>query len=60
VWAIFSAIMLLSSSGCGGGGSTSSNLRLSPSGTYQYQVTASSVSGGVQITQLVTLNLIVQ
>jgi hypothetical protein len=60
VWAIFAAIMLLSSSGCGGGSSTSSNLRFSPAGTYQYQVTASSESGGVQITQTVTLNLIVQ
>jgi hypothetical protein len=58
-WAIFSAIMLLSASGCGGS-SVSSNLRFSPAGTYQYQVTASSVSGAVQITQTVTLNLTVQ
>ena len=60
VWAIFAAILLLSSSGCGGGSSVSSNLRFSPAGAYQYQVTASSVSGGVQITQAVTLNLTVQ
>jgi hypothetical protein len=60
VWAIFAAILLLSSSGCGGGSSVASNLRFSPSGAYQYQVTASSVSGGVQITQMVTLNLTVQ
>jgi hypothetical protein len=59
VWAIFSAILLLSASGCGGS-SVSSNLRLSPVGTYQYQVTASSVSGAVQITQTVTLNLTVK
>jgi hypothetical protein len=59
VWAIFSAIMLLSASGCGGS-SVSSNLRLSPAGSYQYQVTASSVSGAVQITQTVTLNLTVK
>jgi hypothetical protein len=60
VWAVFAAILLLSSSGCGGGSSISSDLRFSPSGSYQYQVTASSVSGGVQITQAVTLNLTVQ
>jgi hypothetical protein len=58
-WAIFAAILLLSASGCGGS-SANSNLRLSPAGTYQYQVTASSVSGAVQITQTVTLNLTVQ
>jgi len=58
-WAIFSAIMLLTASGCGGS-SVNSNLRFSPSGSYQYQVTASSVSGVVQITQTVTLNLTVQ
>jgi hypothetical protein len=57
-WAIFAAIMLLSASGCGS--STNSNLRFTPAGTYQYQVTASSVSGAVQITQTVTLNLTVQ
>ena len=59
VWAIFAAILLLSSSGCGGS-SANSNLRFSPTGIYQYQVTASSVSGSVQITQMVTLNLTVQ
>jgi hypothetical protein len=58
-WAIFAAILLLSASGCGGN-SVSSNLRFSPAGSYQYQVTASSVSGAVQITQTVTLNLTVQ
>ncbi len=58
-WAIFSAIMLLSSSGCGGS-TASSNLRFSPPGVYQYQVTASSVSGSTQITQTVTLDLTVQ
>jgi hypothetical protein len=59
-WAIFSAIMLLSASGCGGSSVNSSNLRFTPAGTYQYQLTASSVSGAVQITQTVTLNLTVQ
>ncbi len=58
-WAIFAAILLLSASGCGGS-SVNSNLRFSPAGSYQYQVTASSVSGVVQITQTVTLNLTVQ
>jgi len=52
--------MLLSANGCGGGSSVSSNLRYSPAGSYQYQVTASSVSGSVQITQTVALNLTVQ
>jgi hypothetical protein len=50
---------LLSASGCGGS-SVNSNLRFSPAGSYQYQVSASSVSGAVQITQTVTLNLTVQ
>jgi hypothetical protein len=58
-WAIFSAVMLLTASGCGGN-SVNSNLRFSPAGSYQYQVTASSVSGAVQITQTVTLDLTVQ
>jgi hypothetical protein len=58
-WAIFSAILLLSASGCGGS-STNSNLRFTSAGTYQYQVIANSVSGAVQITQTVTLNLTVQ
>ena len=59
VWAFFAAILLLTSSGCGGK-SVSSDLRFSPAGAYQYQVTASSESGGVQITQTVTLDLTVQ
>jgi hypothetical protein len=58
-WAIFAAIALLSAGGCGGS-SASTNLRFSPAGAYQYQVTASSVSGGSQITQTMTLNLTVQ
>jgi hypothetical protein len=60
VGAIFVAILLIMSSGCGAGSSVTSDLRFSPSGVYQYQVTASSVSGGVQITETVTLNLTVQ
>ena len=54
----FSTLM----SGCGGGSSTTStgdpNARYTPAGTYQFQVAASSTSG-VQVTQLVTLNLTV-
>jgi hypothetical protein len=42
--------------GCGGG--PNPNLRYTPPGTYQYQVTASSTSG-TQITQSVTVTLIV-
>ncbi len=48
---------LLSLSGCGGGGS-SSNINYTPPGNYQYVVTASSTSG-IQVTQTVTLNLVV-
>jgi trimeric autotransporter adhesin len=63
-WACITAIALLSSSGCGGGGATTNNanpnLRYAASGAYQYQVTASSVSGSTQITQTVTLNLTIQ
>jgi Beta-propeller repeat. len=49
--------------GCGSGGNLSinngdPNLRYTPPGTYQYQVTASSTSG-VQLSQTVTLNLTV-
>ncbi len=43
-------------SGCGSGGDP--NIRATPPGTYQYQVTASSTTG-VQLTQSVTLNLTV-
>ncbi len=43
-------------SGCGSGGDP--NIRTTPPGTYQYQVTASSTTG-VQLTQTVTLNLTV-
>jgi hypothetical protein len=43
-------------SGCGSGGDP--NLRVTPPGTYRYQVTASSTTG-VQLTQTVTLNLTV-
>jgi trimeric autotransporter adhesin len=49
--------------GCGSGGSLTvnngdPNLRYTPPGTYQYQVTASSTAG-VQLSQTVTLNLTV-
>ncbi len=47
--------LLLAAQGCGGN-SSDINLRYSPAGSYQYQVTASSTSG-VQITETVTLNL---
>jgi trimeric autotransporter adhesin len=64
VWAFVATIALLSSAGCGGGSTTvnnaNPNLRYAPTGIYQYQVTASSVSGAAQITQTVTLNLTIQ
>jgi hypothetical protein len=49
--------------GCGSGGNLNinngdPNLRYTPPGTYQYQVTASSTSG-IQLSQTVTLNLTV-
>jgi hypothetical protein len=49
--------------GCGSGGNLAvnngdPNLRYTPPGTYQYQVTASSTSG-IQLSQTVTLNLTV-
>jgi hypothetical protein len=55
----FSAFLLLAAfaliaQGCGSGANP--NLRYTPPGTYQYQVTASSTSG-LQITHSVTLNL---
>ena len=59
-WAVFAAIALLSAGGCGGNSVIPSNLRYVPAGVYQYQVTASSVSGGLPITQTVTLNLTVK
>jgi hypothetical protein len=59
-WAMVASVALLSAGGCGGNTITSSNLRFAPAGSYQYQVTASSTSGSVAISQTVTLNLIVQ
>ena len=56
VWAVFATVALLTSSGCGGSGADP-NLRYATPGTYQYQVTASSVGATVQVTQTVTLNL---
>ncbi len=56
----FAAILTLPAlwiSGCGSGG-TDPNLRFTPPGTYQYQVTATATTG-VPLTQTVTLNLIV-
>ncbi|MBB5345841.1 choice-of-anchor D domain-containing protein [Tunturibacter empetritectus] len=55
--AILFAIPTLWISGCGRSG-TDPNLRFTPPGTYQYQVTASSTTG-VQLSQTVILNLIV-
>lgn len=58
-WAIFAAIALLSANGCSGNNVSPTNLRYAPTGTYQYQITASSTSGPA-ITQTVTLNLTVR
>jgi hypothetical protein len=54
--ALLLTLTTLSPSGCGSGGDP--NIRVTPAGTYQYQVTASSTTG-VQLTQTVTLNLTV-
>jgi trimeric autotransporter adhesin len=56
LWTVLFATTTLWLSGCGSGGDA--NLRRTPPGTYQYQVTASSTTGQV-ITQTVTLNLTV-
>ncbi len=55
-WAVFATFALLTSSGCAGSGADP-NLRYATPGTYQYQVTASSVGAATQVTQTVTLNL---
>jgi hypothetical protein len=54
--ALVAILCALFVSGCGGGGPA--NLHYTPAGTYQFLVTASSTSG-TQITQTVTLNLVV-
>jgi hypothetical protein len=54
--ALLCTTLMLLAGGCGSGGDP--NLRISPSGSYQYSVTASSTSG-TPITQTVTLNLII-
>jgi trimeric autotransporter adhesin len=58
LWAALTAF-LAAASGCGSKVGVNPNLRYTPAGTYQYQVTASSTSG-VQLSQTVTLNLTVQ
>jgi hypothetical protein len=60
---LLASTTLFAANGCGSGGNVTinnvnSNLRYTPPGTYQYQVTATSASG-VQLTQSVTLNLTV-
>jgi hypothetical protein len=56
LWTLLLSLATLWPAGCGSGGDP--NIRVTPPGTYQYQVTASSTTG-VQLTQTVTLNLIV-
>jgi trimeric autotransporter adhesin len=56
LWTILFSATTLALLGCGSGGDPS--LRYTPPGTYQYQITASSTTG-VQLTQIVTLNLTV-
>jgi hypothetical protein len=48
----------LSLSGCGGTQVADQGIRYTPPGTYKYQISASSTNG-VQLTQTVTLNLVV-
>jgi trimeric autotransporter adhesin len=55
------SIAIISATGCGSGGrapTNSTNLRYTPPGTYQYQITANSTSNP-NLTQAVTLNLVV-
>ncbi|MEI9980399.1 MAG: choice-of-anchor D domain-containing protein [Edaphobacter sp.] len=56
LWTLLLTLITLSATSCGSGGDP--NIRTTPPGTYQYQVTASSTTG-VQLTQTVTLNLTV-
>ena len=56
LWLLFLTATTLWPSGCGSGGDP--DIRTTPPGTYQYQVTANSTTG-VQLTQTVTLNLTV-
>ncbi len=56
LWTFLLTVITLSSTSCGSGGDP--NIRTTPPGTYQYQVTASSTTG-IQLTQTVTLNLTV-
>jgi len=56
LWITLLTLTTLWPSGCGSGGDP--NIRITPPGTYQYQVTASSTTG-IQLTQTVTLNLTV-
>ena len=56
LWAFLLTVLTLSSTSCGSGGDP--NIRTTPPGTYQYQVTASSTTG-IQLTQTVNLNLTV-
>jgi trimeric autotransporter adhesin len=56
LWTLLLTLTTLWPTGCGSGGDP--NIRVTPPGTYQYQVTASSTTG-VQLTQTVTLNLTV-
>ena len=62
IWlAIAITTAILSATGCGSGGAlpgTNTNLRYTPPGTYQYQITANSTSNPT-LTQTVTLNLVV-
>jgi hypothetical protein len=59
---IFSASIVMMAcwiAGCGGSSPGNGNLKYTPAGTYQYQVTASSTTGTV-VSQSVTLTLVVQ
>ena len=57
LWMVGFAGLAAGITGCGSGGDP--YLRYTAPGTYQFQVTANSASGGVQITQSVVLNLVV-
>ncbi len=61
LWVALLSIAAIMATGCGSGGTlpgTNTNLRYTPPGTYQYQVTASATTGP-KLTQTVTLNLTV-
>lgn len=58
LWTILFSAVLLSLGGCGGGSPVNTHLRYTPSGSYQFQITASSTTGPA-VSQTVQVTLVV-